>query len=834
MKEKTAGNKKQGRKIPRIAGGAAALVLYVLAALLLVRVIAKSGTWPSGDDVMYHIHRGEKVYEAWKAGHFYVALDMDWYNGVEILRYWSPLPAYVMALCIAVTGGNALNGYLVFTGCVYGLSAVIWLTAGFRRGRPYLGFFLGLLWFFMPQNVVSYFQSGNLAGMLANACAMPLFICFLGEFQDRPGGKAALRLALATALMAFCHSGFALLSMLTGLLWILIRKLMNRMERTGMQAVFTVVCGFLLTGFWFLASRTGVTQTNYTEQLAASFQPLAVTLNPADRILSGFGHSYFGLAAFLICVTGTFLARKKSCRAGFLTAVLVCFLTSESAYRMIRVIPGGSFLWTSRMINTSYALLFLSLLEWDTLKKKFQILGFVLLAVDSAFSMPLVYGNRNSASVTDRFNDEQRATLIREAKDITDQRIALIDASSLGSTGAYLTSDWNGETYAVFGAGYEAAVTRTNITMLNRAANDGAYLYLFDRALELGSDTVLIQIRQLSDGGNDIKAVTEAAERVGYALRDSNEEYLLYHMETGGTFGTASSYKGIAIGSAAEEIAEYYPAFQAGESSDLSDYSLEELSRYETVYLNGFTMSDRAESENMIRTLSDQGVRIYVCADGIPETGASKTQSFLGVTCSPVSFSNGYPMLDTTIGSLNTTLFPEGTGVWNTVYLNGLDEVLGSISENDLTLDFFGTKYNDNIVFMGLNLSYYYALTKDSSAQKLLSMGMDISSAEIPDRTVIPLSCEAGYDEIRITSPKDQVNTALAWHDIFESDSAIRREHNLTVVNAGTTVIRFRRPYLIPGLLITIAAAVLLGAQNAVYRKRREKECSLRKGDDAV
>lgn len=798
-----------------------ALLLYAVVTYLLIHAILNSGKWPAGYDVMYHIHRGEKVYEAVKQGHFWVRMDASWYNGVEILRYWSPLPAYVMALCIGIAGGNALRGYLVFTGAVYYISALVWLIAGIRRKRPWMGMFLGLFWFFLPHNVMYYFEYGNLAGMLGIACVLPVMICFLGEYLDEPNSGRAIRLSLITALMAMCHSGFALLTMLVCLLWILFRRAFDHRERSGLGAIFIIVLGFLLTGVWFLASRSGVSSVNYSEQLQNSFQSLAATLNPFDRYTSGFAHYYFGLVAFTSAVLGIVLARRKSCRAGFATAVLVCLLTSRSAYRVISKIPGGSFMWTSRMINTALALIFFSLLEWGTLKRLLQALTVVLLALDCVLSFPLIYGDRNNVSVSERLNEEQEATLIREAKQITTQRIALIDGSSLASTGAYLVSDWNGRTDSSFGAGYEAAVTRRNITMLNRAANDGNYLYLFDRTLELGNDTIVIEKSQLYGRGNDSADVISAARKVGYSLIDSNDQFMLFHIATDGNFGIVSHYRGIAIGTAADEITETFPMFQRGDSPDLSSYTYKKLSKYDIVYLNGFTMSDRVFAEKMVKKLADHGTRVYICADGIPEDRRVRAQTFLGVTCNPITFSNGYPEMETKIGTLNMSLFPDGINTWNTVYMNGLDHVLGKVEENKFDLAFFGTKYSKNIVFMGFNLSYFYSLTGDVSAEKLLSYGMDASPDEIPERRVISITLKEDYNKLKIITKENNVDTTIAFHDIFASSSKIWNEHNLTYVNQGTTVIHYRLPHLWDGIAVTAAAAVLLSLQ---YRRMRKKE----------
>lgn len=36
-------------------------------------------------------------------------------------------------------------------------------------------------------------------------------------------------------------------------------------------------------------------------------------------------------------------------------------------------------------------------------------------------------------------------------------------------------------------------------------------------------------------------------------------------------------------------------------------------------------------------------------------------------------------------------------------------------SDLDNELEIYGTKYNDNLIFIGLNLTYHYSLTKDEA-----------------------------------------------------------------------------------------------------------------------
>ncbi|MDE6898948.1 MAG: hypothetical protein K2P16_06790, partial [Lawsonibacter sp.] len=149
-------------------------VCYLAISVLVVLAVSWSGVYPSGSDTMYHMYRGNFVYESILAGNWWPQLDPMWYNGVELLRYWAPLPAYFMAFCQLLAGGDPLDGYLIFVGLICFLGALPWLYIGFRTGRPWLGGVMGALWFFIPNNLLALFGEGNLARSVS-MIFLPLF-----------------------------------------------------------------------------------------------------------------------------------------------------------------------------------------------------------------------------------------------------------------------------------------------------------------------------------------------------------------------------------------------------------------------------------------------------------------------------------------------------------------------------------------------------------------------------------------------------------------------------------------------------------------------------------
>lgn len=798
------------------------VALIVSVSVMVVKIVSQNGTYPAGSDTMYHIYRGDYVYNSIKDGNWYPLYDYMWYNGVELMRYWAPLAAYFMAFCEMLAGGNMLIGYLIFVGIISVLGALSWLYIGIRMKRPVLGAFIGFIWFFMPNNLCALFVEGNLARSLS-MIFLPLFIYEVSEYlKDRKVIRIPFAM-ISFILIALCHLGYAGMVVLAVLVYCIVHMIEGYSKRAAADIVISILLSFMLIGVWLVASLNGgITSLDNSENMANFFQKIVHTLNPVDRITTDYAHFYFGLAAAILAVGGMFFGYKKS-RAGFVTAIITLICTATAMYPVLKILPGSQYLWMLRFISIALCMILYSFLKWDTLKKPLIVFFCVLLVLDIVPSIPLITGglgtisitkngvsiNTDNDSVWDRLDMQQDNTLISKAQSITKQRIALLDDSSLGSMGAFLVSDWNNAMPAAYGAGREAANTSTNIVRINRALADGNYYYVFDRCRELGNDTVLVRLASLEKYGVSVKDMDMAAGASGYSVAGENAAYRLYNMDTYDNWGTISKYEVIGIGSGTPLISQSFPAVEETDSDNLNDYSYEQLSQYKQVILDGFTYDDKTAAEELVLRLSEAGVKVVIYADGIPQEKKTQSQEFLGVTCSDIVFKNGYPDMDTKLGVLYPDLFPKGYATWQTVYVTGLDNTWGSVMDNGLKLDFYGTVKNDNIIVCGLNLAYYYGVSADKSVGRLLSDMMDITSAQLPERTNIELKVEHDVNGITITSDYDNVNTSLSYHDIFVSDEWLGKKNNLTYVRAGVTKITFKVPYLWQGLCVSVAGLIL-------------------------
>ncbi len=783
------------------------VIIAIFSALIMI-LVYRNGLYPAGTDTMYHLYKGDVLYKEISKGNFYPLFDPMWYNGVEMLRYWAPLPVYFIALCQALAGGHLFQGYIIFVGLIFALGAVSWIVVGIRHRRLLLGFFMGLLWFFMPNNLLALFVEGNLPRALCMVI-LPLLISFIygylneGEKHDLP------RMMVAMFFITLCHTGFAGMIFLSVCFYLIIYAIAFKEKTAVRKVVIGMILAFMLTGIWSLASFVGgITSVNSEQVMQGYFQDALVSLNPFRRLTNGVSEFYFGLAAFITGIFGI-IAGKKQARVGFWTGIIIFILTTGSMYRVLVKLPGSQFLWMLRFISIALCFILFSLLMWKTLKKGWLILVMCLLVADCLPSLQLIYGLNNGEKIEKRLAKMENDTLIAEAKEITNQRLALMDMSSLGAMACYMVSGGADGVAGTFGAGWQSAATAYNIVQLNQAAEDGYFLYLFDRMIELGTDTVVISKKALGISDYMVNRVTALAKAVGFLKVDENKDYLLYHMDSPSQFGVKTIYSAIAIGSSAPQMALTFPCLEETESNNLNDYTYEQLAQYDTIYIAGFVYDDRAAAEKMLLRLSEEGKRIIILADGIPAVESSGTPEFLGVQCFNINFTNGYPELVTKDGVLNCRPFHKDARDWKTVYINGLDKVWGTLSDLGNGLDFYGSKYNDNIIFVGLNLTYHYALTQDDTVGDLLSGAFSLDGGRLPDRKIYPIQVEYGKNSITIDSPEDNLNSTISYHDNFTSESKIESKNHLTVVDSGRTVIKLHYPYLWQGTLITLVTAIL-------------------------
>ena len=135
-------------------------------------------------------------------------------------------------------------------------------------------------------------------------------------------------------------------------------------------------------------------------------------------------------------------------------------------------------------------------------------------------------------------------------------------------------------------------------------------------------------------------------------------------------------------------------------------------------------------------------------------------------------------------------------------------------------IDFYGTVYNDNITILGLNLIYHYMLTGDPYARIIMDDAMRLDPAALPEREIVPINVSYARDKITIESDYDNVNTTIAYHDMFTSDQPIESRYHLTRVQKGWTEIQMHYPYFREGFVLSLVGLLLAGTHLVIVSLR--------------
>ena len=215
---------------------------------------------------------------------------------------------------------------------------------------------------------------------------------------------------------------------------------------------------------------------------------------------------------------------------------------------------------------------------------------------------------QKSDGCSEKSQEESANELFQKASEITIQRMAILDGKTSSSMLAF-KAVYEYEIPQCMAGDWENSVAETTMTRLMQSLKEGAYDYTFDRCLELGNDTVLIQKSQLKNAAGDLKKVSKAADKSGYYLADQTDNFLLYHINQNGNFGTITSYAAVAIGTEAGKMSLYDPAIKETTSNKLEDYTYKQLVQFPVIYLLGADYSS-AKATELLTKLQEAGVHL--------------------------------------------------------------------------------------------------------------------------------------------------------------------------------------------------------------------------------
>lgn len=805
------------------------VILMIVGGAVVLLAVKLSEMYPLGLDIHGHLFKSDLMYHEIGKGNWFPLYTQYWYNGFQPFRYWAPLPYYCMAFLQWIGGGSVMNAYLLFIWLSFTVGGIGWLLFARKLGRPWLGFFFALLWFMLPENSRVFFFEGNLPRMFV-AMLIPYILYSLWQFVCYRQKIMIIPLILLMPLAILGHLMIAAMIGVASVIFLLIYSIANKRYIESITALFAMLLTFALVGVWVypaLVEGLAFMGSDATSTIiATASQRIWVSLNPFLRLNDGIGKLYFGLSIVMISLIGVFLSNRKG-MAGFTTFLIIVIGTTTAITPLILLLPLSKYFWVSRFIPIVYAMFIISMFEWKSIKKAVLIAMCACILLDTLPSLSLSSYNENMniPGTHEVINKAMDDYLYTEAKIAAKQRVSMMDLSEQGPLASYAFGTLDPNTQYVFGWARQGASTEVNIAYLNEALEKGYYLYVFDRNLEMGADSLLID-KKIIQGDEETAALVDAAKRVGYSLVKESKRNLLFVYPVESTFGVITEYSCLAIGTTAAMVPGILPYYHPGDKLVIDDYSVEELIHYDKIYLSGFFYNDRKVAEKLVREIAEGGVEVFIDMSRIPSDPLTNRRTFLNVDAQPITFSNSYPTLITEGEVIYPKVFADGYETWNTVYLNGLTNVTAyAWFENSPRLDFIGTGETENITFIGFNLLFHAYMAEDMEVKEILNSVMDLEENSLPGRTIVPLKIEYDINRIVIVSDYDNVNTTIAYQDIFDSNQRIRSMNNFLIVDKGTTVITMKYPHLGAGVFVSVLGVLAEGAViYLIFRKSKKKE----------
>ena len=799
--------------------------LFFVISIILGLILYKTQNYPLGNDVYGHWFKTNVLYNAIKDGTLFPTYTNLWYNGVDLFRYWPPASYYFLSFIMFFTNGYLLIAYPIFVGIMFFIGACGWLLYGNRENKIGLSIVLGILFFFLPDNMRVFFSEGNSPRIFITSL-LPYLFFFVFEFVKHKKKYAIIPITLISCLILFTHVMIAAMIGISTFLVLLIYSFTNKEYKESIIVLIDIVCAYLTMGIILIPSLIGgIVSQDSSASVSTSAdwsRSLLITLNPFVRYdnLSNF---YFGLSLFLIILLGLIISTKEI-KPFFASTLIILLSTSTAFVHIISMLPLSQVFWMQRFIPMACTFALIGLLYWKRCRKITMVVLIAVIIIDCIPSLMFFDKNiEKEDDVLPLFLQEEYEDnfFLKESEELVQNRVALLDLSSTGSYPSYYYSqDLKNDktTQYMFGWAIQGAYTKQEIVKINESFEYGFYTYTFDRLIEMGCDIVIVQKREI--GTHQLIPIEEreqeflkCAEKLNYeVVKENDSAYLLkYKLDNEiSTFGTITNYEHIAIGEGAYYISYLYPTFKLGDSSVIDEYSMEELSKYKKIYLSGFSYKNKEKAEKMLMDLSNQDIDIYIDMNNIPTNELTQKKEFLDVYAQFVTFTQTFPIITTNNGSqFKLEVGTKDYSPWYCTYLSGDLKDIRSSKYGNNDLIYYGKAKNDNIHFMGFNLLCYCISNKEDNLINYLNEIFELENDIIPNRQIVPIEIDYDYEQIKINSKYDNVNTNLANLQGFQPTKEIIEEHHLIKVSQGETILNVKYPYFVQGLFVSCIGFVL-------------------------
>lgn len=671
----------------------------------------------------------------------------------------APLPYGIYTLVMHITG-SVQYSYFAMLALLYGVGAVGWMIWSKGKERILLCAVLAAAWFVSPPMLYVVFVQGYLPLAFCLA-GVPYLLYFVYEYLE----YRKLNMFYGTAFCVFCmvlsHAAAVAVALVALAVFLLLYGLMNKEWKKTLTVTVAAGIGILFSCFWLVpAVRYGL--VGVTEEL-----PLESILDAIYPIYMGSGSMlYIGVAVFGVAVLGALCSNWRRA-AGFWTAA-ICAVVLVCLHKSLLLMIGMAVL---------LGLVSAALLRWRPCPK------WVLLACAALLLADGIFAYHGTHPWTDT---RQKVALPQE---LQQQWVSAL-GNVVPEEGNYVIQNRR-----------MGALRRQH---MEEAFEAGHYYYVFDRSLESGAGVVMADRKKVAPERTD--KLMDAATKSGYRYQDGVQEAYVFYRETPAQFGTTAAYRGIGIGTSAYYASWLFPDIQEGESPYPEDYSVEELSRYQTVYLSGWKVRDGQALETLLKQLADRNVTI------VAEAGTG-TRLF-GVQTEELTVAGNMPALS---GKVNlpelplemlargiTLKNPEETWIWGEK--NGRREAVAGM--------------RGPVRLIGLQLPSYTAREARVEYLPALETLLELEAGNHPQRKVVETAYQKSNGIMTVHAPQNGVILPFAYVGPISVRAGQKTKvHGL--LQMQTDILVLQASYSLWGNVLTFAGILLAICYMVFVRKKR-------------
>jgi uncharacterized membrane protein len=322
-----------------------------------------------------------------------------------------------------------------------------------------------------------------------------------------------------------------------------------------------------------------------------------------------------------------------------------------------------------------------------------------------------------------------------------------------------------GQREQLFGWAYQGARAARNVAALNEAIQQGHLPYAMDRLALMGVDDVVILNDILRDA-----SLSDPLAAAGFAPPYVGQELALYHRD-GAPRAIRARWPALGIGRGAQNLAYLFPQIILGTRAQVDDYTPDELMAYDTIVLSGFQWKDLQKAQVIVRQTAEAGKRVVIDLTRSPDDPFAQEPHFLDVWGETILLGPGPLQVEGNGRVLTLQSFAGQYSPWKAHTPQGLQvEVLRYkyLGAQSVVLGY--NQYGAGRVwFVGLNLPYHAALTRDPVAIELLSEVLQLPPGR-PNRYSSVLledyaPSQAGYTFRYTLDADDQLLIPVAHHE---------------------------------------------------------------------